>query len=58
MPTLKFLALPVLGLSLWFGAAAATIVGLESMSRATEHLQHRPPPPPAVAHHPLVAAQP
>ena len=35
MQTLKFLALPVVALSLWLGAATFTITQLESMTRTT-----------------------
>lgn len=41
MQTLKFLALPVIALSLWFGAAAFTLAKLGELGRSTAQLQAR-----------------
>lgn len=41
MQTLKFLALPTLGLVLWLGAAAFTVTRLGDMAQSTAQLQQR-----------------
>ncbi len=39
MQTLKFLALPVIALTLWLGAATFTLTQLDSMTRTTAAAQ-------------------
>lgn len=41
MQRIKFLALPVVALSLWFGAAAFTLTRLGELGRSTAELQAR-----------------